>query len=333
MANTIAMPLPYTRRMDIRTVKYFLAVADAGSVTEAARILHLSQPPLSSAMTKLEADLAVQLFERHPRGITLTDAGRYLQSAGRRLVAEEKRITSALRSMGQGLEGDLRLGAEPIGLWHFVSAAVSDFVSEYPRITLELADANPLVLLENLANGYLDLAVVPVLAQEPLPMVNEVAFTTTILAHSPLTLVVPRSSTLSSQPSLHLSDLRRERWILPSRLPGARSLSRLIDDRFAVVGGSPDSVISVPTVETAASLVTAGVGVSVVSRTLAERHPGVVAVSVEEGWPDLPLGVVTRRDGVVTPVAERFVDILRSHGDRHEPGDDHIDTAPAGNMG
>ncbi|MBY4108252.1 LysR family transcriptional regulator [Rhodococcus fascians] len=318
--------------MDIRSVKYFLAVADAGSITEAARILHLSQPPLSSAMTKLESDLAVRLFDRHPRGITLTDAGRYLQSAGRRLVAEEKRITSALRSMGQGLEGDLRVGAEPIGLWHFVSAAVSDFVSEYPRITLELADANPLMLLENLANGYLDLAVVPVLAQEPLPTVNEVAFTTTIIAHSPLTLVVPRTSPLAAGTPVRLSDLRRERWILPSRLPGARSLSRLIDDRFAAVGGSPDSVICVPTVETAAGLVTAGVGVSVVSKKLADRHPGVVSVAVEDGWPDLPLAVVTRRDGVVTPVAERFVDILATHGDHDGLDDDQTDAVPAGNM-
>lgn len=298
--------------MDIRSVKYFLAVADAGSITEAARLLHLSQPPLSSAMTKLENELGVRLLDRHPRGIALTDAGRYLQSAGRRLVAEEHRIASALRSMGQGLEGDLRIGAEPIGMWRIVSAAVAAFLSEHPRVTLSLTDANPQVLLDNLSNGHLDLAVVPVLAEEPLPSVNDVAFSTTIIAHSSLTLVVPHSSWLATQDRVRLSDLRRERWVLPSRLPGARSLSRLLDDRFAAAGGSPASVVSVPTVETAASLVTAGVGVSVLSRELAEQHPGVAQVPVEGGWPDLPLGVVRRRDGVITPVAERFFDVLRT---------------------
>jgi DNA-binding transcriptional LysR family regulator len=298
--------------MDIRSVNYFLAVAEAGSITEAARILHLSQPPLSSAMTKLESELAVRLFDRHPRGITLTDAGRYLQNAGRRLVAEEQRITSALRSMGQGFDGELRIGAEPIGLWHLVNSAVADFLSEYPRITFELADANPLVLLENLANGYLDLAVVPVLVEEPLPVVNEVAFDTTVIAHSPLTLVVSQGSHLSTRRSVSLADLRHERWILPSRVPGARSLSRLIDDRFAAVGGSPSSIVSVPTVETAAGLVAAGVGVSVVSAELAQHHPGMVTLEVEGGWPDLPLGVVTRRGGVVTPVAARFIEMLRT---------------------
>lgn len=309
------MALPYTRRMDIRSVTYFLAVADAGSITEAARILHLSQPPLSSAMTKLESELAVRLLERHPRGVTLTDAGRYLQNAGRRLVAEEQRITAALRSMGQGLDGELRIGAEPIGLWHMVNSAVSDFLAEYPRITFELADANPLVLLENLADGYLDLAVVPVLVEEPLPTVNDVAFDTTIIAHSPLTLVVSGSSPLAARKRVALEELRGERWILPSRVPGARSLSRLIDDRFAAVGGSPESVVSVPTVETAAGLVAAGVGISVISTVLAEHHPGVVAVEVQGGWPDLPLGVVTRRGGVITPVAAQFVDVLHRRGD------------------
>ncbi|GGG26669.1 LysR family transcriptional regulator [Rhodococcoides trifolii] len=300
--------------MDIRSVKYFLAVADAGSITEAARALHLSQPPLSSAMTKLESELDVALFERHARGITLTDAGRYLQSAGRRLIAEEQRITSALRSMGLGLDGELRIGAEPIGLWRVVSSAVAEFLAEHPRITLELTDANPQTLLEKLADGYLDLAVLPVLPQEPLPTVNDVALSTTIITHAQLILVVSPTSWMADRTDIPLSELRNERWILPSRVPGARSLSRLLDDRFASAGGSPTSIVSVPTVETAATLVAAGVGVSVLSTEMADRHPGVRSVTVENGWPDLPLGVVRRRGGVVTPVADRFFDTLVSHG-------------------
>src|SRR5947209_1687267 len=101
--------------MEIRNVRYFMAVAEAGSITEAAKALHLSQPPLSTAMAKLEAELGVSLFDRLPRGIVLTPAGRYLQAAGRRLIAEEQRLSSTLRSMGRGLEGELRIGAEPMG--------------------------------------------------------------------------------------------------------------------------------------------------------------------------------------------------------------------------
>lgn len=298
--------------MDIRNVKYFLAVADAGSITEAAKALHLSQPPLSTAMAKLETELGVTLFDRLPRGMALTPAGRYLQSAGRRLVAEEQRLSSTLRSMGQGLEGELHLGAEPMGLWRTVSTCIASFLSEHPKVTIGIMDEHPRVLLENLANGYLDLAVFPVLPEEPLPTINDVAFTAEVIAKLPLTLIAPSNWDVVGRGQLELANLRDTTWILPARLPGARSLSRLLDDRFASAGGSPTKVIPVPTVQTAASLVAAGAGISVIYNEMVEHHSGVSAVPVVGGWPDLPLGLVLRRDGIVTPIAEQFANLFRT---------------------
>jgi DNA-binding transcriptional LysR family regulator len=296
--------------MDVRNIKYFLAVADTGSITEAAKILHMSQPPLSNAMAKLEAELGVRLLDRQPRGVALTEAGRYLQAAGRRLLAEEQRVSAALRAMGQGLEGELRVGAEPMGLWRIVSTRIASFLTEHPKVALDLMDANPRVLLENLANGYLDVAVIPVLTEEPLPVINDVAFSSEVIARLSLTLVAPSTSSFAGREDVELSELRDETWILPARLPGARSLSRLFDDRFAAAGGSPAKVIPVPTVQTAASLVAAGVGVSVISSEMVEHHPGVSSIPVRGGWPELPLGVIRRRDGIVTPIAERFTSLF-----------------------
>ncbi|MFI6435391.1 LysR family transcriptional regulator [Streptomyces sp. NPDC050759] len=296
--------------MDLRNIRYFLAVADAGSITEAAKALHLSQPPLSTAMAKLESELGVPLLNRLPRGVTLTPAGRYLQAAGRRLIAEEQRLSATLRAMGEGLEGELRVGAEPMGLWRVVSTRVASFLSAHPRVSLELMDAPPRVQLENLANGYLDLAVIPVLPQEPLQPIGDVAFTVDVVATLPLTLIAPQSWNLGASEPLSLVGLRDQTWILPRRLPGARSLSRLIDDRFTSVGGSPTKIIPVPTVQTAVTLVAAGLGVSVMSDEMAAHHPGVDRVPVAGGWPDLPLGLVRRQDGIVTPVAGRFAGLF-----------------------
>ncbi|MFI8074199.1 LysR family transcriptional regulator [Streptomyces sp. NPDC086033] len=296
--------------MDLRNIRYFLAVADAGSITEAAKALHLSQPPLSTAMAKLESELGVPLLNRLPRGVTLTPAGRYLQAAGRRLIAEEQRLSATLRAMGEGLEGELRVGAEPMGLWRVVSTRVASFLSAHPRVSLELMDAPPRVQLENLANGYLDLAVIPVLPQEPLQPIGDVAFTVDVVATLPLTLIAPQSWNLGASEPLSLAGLRDQTWILPRRLPGARSLSRLIDDRFTSVGGSPTKIIPVPTVQTAVTLVAAGLGVSVMSDEMAAHHPGVDRVPVAGGWPELPLGLVRRQDGIVTPVAGRFAGLF-----------------------
>jgi DNA-binding transcriptional LysR family regulator len=298
--------------MEIRHVKYFLAVADAGSITEAARLLHLSQPPLSTAMAKLESELGVTLFERLPRGIELTPAGRYLQAAGRRMIAEEQRVSATLRSIGRGLEGQLHIGAEPMGLWQVVSERIATFLQQHPKVDLDLMDAPPRILLDNLANGLLDLAVIPVLPEEPLPAINDIAFSVEVIAAIDLTVIAPRAWDLPPD-GVSLSTLRERTWVLPARMPGARSLSRLLDDRLVAAGGSPFRTISVPTVQTAASLVAAGVGVSVISKEMAEHYPAVRPIDLAEPLPDLPLGLVRRRDAVDTPIAERFAALL---GDR-----------------
>lgn len=272
--------------MDLRNIRYFLAVADTGSITEAAKTLHLSQPPLSMAMAKLETELGVTLLNRLPRGVSLTPAGRYLQAAGLRLVTEEQRLSAALQAMGQGLEGELRVGAEPMGLWRVVSTRVAEFLAEHPRVSLDLTDVAPWAQLENLANGYLDLAVIPVLPQEPLPHINDVEFDVDIVATLPLTLVAPSSWGLNAQKPLALASLKDRTWILPGRVPGTRSLSRLIDDRFTAAGGSPTTVIPVPTMQTAGTLVAAGLGVSVMSDEMAATHPGVDRIPVEEAGPN-----------------------------------------------
>lgn len=283
-------------------------------MTEAAKSLHVSQPPLSVAIAKLEAELGVSLLKRLPRGVELTPAGRYLQQAGRRLLAEGQRLSSTLHAMGEGLEGELRVGAEPLGLWRIVSTRVAEFLEIYPRVTLELMDTTPQTQLQTLANGYLDLAIIPYLPQEPLLAIEDVSFTVEVVDRLPLTLIAPRSWGLEARAPLQLADLQETTWLLPARMPGGRSLSRIFDDRFSTVpGGPPPRIIPVPTAQTASNLVAAGVGVSLTSAEIVEHHPGISAVPVVGGWPDLPLALVRRADAIITPIAERFAALFRNN--------------------
>ncbi|MDR6436607.1 DNA-binding transcriptional LysR family regulator [Paenarthrobacter nicotinovorans] len=297
--------------MDLRNVRYFIAVAENGSITEASNALRISQPPLSMAMAKLEKELGVTLFDRKPRGIELTAAGEYLHHAGRRLLAEERRISDTLKSMGQGLAGELHLGCEPMCLWRIGSTKISQFLSIYRNVTLDLTDANPRVQLDRLADGTLDLAIMPIVAEEPLQAVNGVHFDVTVVDELPLTLIAPKAWGLDESEPLDVASLKDSTWILPARIPGVRILWRIWADKFAPSGAAPTEVIQVPTVMTAAQLVGAGVGVSLSSLEMARLHPDVAQVPVVGGWPNVPIAIVRRKEGIVTPIAERFVELFQ----------------------
>ncbi|WP_314325134.1 LysR family transcriptional regulator [Paenarthrobacter ilicis] len=298
--------------MDLRNVRYFIAVAENGSITEASNALRISQPPLSMAMAKLEKELGVTLFDRKPRGIELTAAGEYLHHAGRRLLAEERRVSDTLKSMGQGLAGELHLGCEPMCLWRIGSTKISRFLSIYRNVTLDLTDANPRVQLDRLADGTLDLAIMPIVAEEPLQAVNGVHFDVTVVDELPLTLIAPKAWGLDETEPLDVASLTDSTWILPARIPGVRILWRIWADKFAPSGAAPTEIIQVPTVMTAAQLVGAGVGVSLSSLEMARLHPDVARIPVVGGWPNVPIAIVRRKEGIVTPIAERFAELFQA---------------------
>jgi DNA-binding transcriptional LysR family regulator len=95
--------------LELRPLRYFLAVADAGQLTAAAAVLGLQQPPLSQQIQALERQLGMLLFERHPKGVRLTDAGRVLEVEARRLVDDADALRERMRGVAQGAQGRLRI--------------------------------------------------------------------------------------------------------------------------------------------------------------------------------------------------------------------------------
>ena len=96
--------------MGIRWLRYSLAVAEAGHITRAAAQLGLQQPPLSQQIKALEAELGLRLFERHAKGVTLTDAGRLLQAEARQLLADATAMQLRMQQLAAGEQGRLALG-------------------------------------------------------------------------------------------------------------------------------------------------------------------------------------------------------------------------------
>lgn len=143
--------------MDLRQLRYFLAVADRGSFTRAAGALHVSQPALSLAVGKLEADLGVRLFERGDRFVRLTAAGERLVGHARGVLEATDRAREAVADTGPAVH-TLRVGAPALLASAWLPATLADFLDRRPDVRLQVVVAGARIVEAQLAAGELDLA-------------------------------------------------------------------------------------------------------------------------------------------------------------------------------
>ncbi|MDT7711135.1 MAG: hypothetical protein QOG20_6742, partial [Pseudonocardiales bacterium] len=146
--------------MDLRQLRYFLAVAEERSVTRAATRLHLTQPPLSAQLARLEHELGVDLFVRHRRGVDLTEAGRHLVEHARRVLHDVDVAAAAVRRTGQGRSGRLALAFVPASAWSVLPPLLRRFAASSPEVELRFLEAGTDTVAEHVRAGRADLGLV-----------------------------------------------------------------------------------------------------------------------------------------------------------------------------
>lgn len=149
--------IPYRPDVEIRQLRHFLAVADEGGITAAARRLGLTQPALSRQIKALEDDLGVSLLERGARSFTLTPAAEVLVADGRKLIEFCDGMTARVRAAASGVP--LRIGYSPSLAGDFLPMAIESFTQLHPGLRVSLHDASSLEMQQSLLAGKLDLMV------------------------------------------------------------------------------------------------------------------------------------------------------------------------------
>lgn len=146
--------------MDIRRLQYFLAIAEEGQITKAAKRLHMAQPPLSQQLKLLEIELGVQLIERTDRrNIKLTDAGQLLRNrAGEILTLVDQTVTE-LKELRRGLPKTLYVGISPTWDTPFLPDQISNFRKHYPDINFQLHEGEPDRMEELLGHKDIEIAI------------------------------------------------------------------------------------------------------------------------------------------------------------------------------
>lgn len=146
--------------MNIRVLRYFLTIADLGTITGAARFLHVSQPTLSKQISDLEDELQVKLFERGHREITLTEEGRYLQTRAKEIIQLVDKTTYTLQTDHNLIGGELDIGAgESIGMERILKV-VSGIQKDYPAVKIRLHSGDAAEVEHKLTAGLLDFGVI-----------------------------------------------------------------------------------------------------------------------------------------------------------------------------
>ena len=255
---------------ELRQLRYFVAVAEEGSLTRAAARLHIAQQSLSQQVRSLEAQLGVTLFERSSRGVALTDVGTVLLREARPVLARAERAAEAVRRAARGEQGELRVGFLGSVANYFMPPVVRTFRERHPGVTLHAEDLTIAALVAGLRDGTLDAGL-----SRP-PLVDDLA--TEVVLREPVAAVLPEGHPLADRAELTLSDLADEPWVLTPRAswpPWHRSY----DEDYARAGFRPRVVQRGTTPQGLLALVAAGVGVTrltLSSRSL--RDGGVVFV-------------------------------------------------------
>lgn len=289
--------------MELRHLRYFVAVAEELHFGRAARRVHVAQPALSQQIQKLERELGVLLLARTRRRVALTEPGRaFLEEARRTLSNAEEAITAARRAAA-GETGRLRIGYVEWAVDLFLPAVLRRYRERFPHVELEITEMHREPQREALIRGELDLGFFA--AREV-----EREFATELLAADPLVAVLPDSHPAARRRRVPLEALEDDAWVLFPRHLQTEYLE-IVLQACASAGFVPHVVQETGEFNTLAALVSAGLGVSLLPHVIASRPRSHVAVRSLTGTaPVLSHHAVWRRDSL-SPAAGQFLTIAR----------------------
>ncbi|QHJ00569.1 LysR family transcriptional regulator [Xylophilus rhododendri] len=292
--------------MELKQLRYFVAVAEAGHMTRAAARLGMQQPPLSQQIRALETRLGTQLFVRHPKGVTLTESGQVLLADSRRLLEEAAAMERRMKDIAAGRAGSLNIGYTSSAAAHaFTPRVLRECRRAYPGIALQIVEDHAAGLTDSLAAGRLHCAFLRVPVARPAELVFET------LLREPVLVALPAGHpALEGDGPVALRSLERERFILV-RQHGAPGLYAQLLALCEKSGFLPAQVQEVGRMMSALNLVAAGEGVTVVPASMHGAHAHAIGYRLLDQPLDAPLTLVWRA-GEGSAALQSFVALVRA---------------------
>ncbi|HMW49298.1 MAG TPA: LysR family transcriptional regulator [Cellvibrionaceae bacterium] len=288
--------------MDTQNLKAFLAVAAQGSFSQAASLLHLTQPAVSKRVAALEDEVGHALFHRVNRRVELTQAGVLLQQRAMGILQALEEARQALADLDGAVSGELKVAtSHHVGL-HKLPPVLHEFVHRYPRVNLQFEFLDSEIAYQRVAKGDCELAVVT-LGPTPHPVLTE-----RTLWPDPLVFVASKGLFNSAADTITLEHLSR----LPAILPDVSTYTgRLVKACFDEHGLPLNITMATNYLETIKMLVSVGLGWSLLPQTLLDDQLMVLDVPLVISR---DLGVITHPKRALTNAARAFLDLLGTAG-------------------
>lgn len=299
--------------MDLKDLRCFQAVAEAGNIGRAARRLHMAQPPLSRRIHALEADIGARLFIRTPKGVEITEAGVALLDEVPNLLQLVERARDRSRDAGAGLVGRIDVGLFGSGVLDVIPRMLARFHADRPEVKIALHNMNKAEQLQALRERRITIGfnrLVPPAAD----------LTIELVLREPMVIALPERHHLASRRELRIRDLANQQLILYPNLP-VRGLAQEVLDAFRAEQVPCTVEQEVEDVVTAIALVAGGFGIAVTTQSATSLAlPGVAFRPLRSTTlPDLELTCMYRRNDR-SAVLAAFIGVVREFAREHAAG-------------
>ncbi len=291
--------------MELRHLRYFVAVATELHFTRAAERLGIGQPPLSQQIRQLEREVNAQLFLRDRRGVALTEAGQAFLVEARLVLEGADRAKESARRIASGELGTLSLGFTVSASIHpFVPRLIRTFRGRYPGVDVSLVEHSTLELVQRVHNGSVDLAFVRA------PTADMPGVRVETILSEPMLAVVPATHELATRHAIDLRELAEEMFIFYPRKVGV-GLYNAVVQACESAGFTPAEGIEVPQLTSVVTFVAAGMGVSVIPATMSQLQAEGVCYLPLTGQPPIANLAIAYREKAPSSALRYAIELTR----------------------
>ena len=299
--------------MNLRQLRYFCEVVDAGSAAGAANRLHVAPTAISMQLAQLEEDLGGELFDRSRRPMELTALGRYFHPRARGLIAEAKQLEAEARGVASGQSGVLAIGYTRSSIFSILPRAIRAFQATHPKVKVELITLLSEHQQIQLQTGRIQLGI-----SRYLGAIEEVeGLRFTHLLDDPFVVALPSGHALARRKSIRAAEMDVVPFITYPKDPQSRFAEHTID-LLRSAGGNPTVAYEASDIHTALGMVASGLGYCLVGRSVCPGNRSDVGFSRLAGSRGTATVVAVTKAADTSKLVAAFLDSLIATVASHE---------------